>query len=312
MPRKAGPLATVAYLHGTAASFYNAPSNPNIAGQLEERGESFDGPPSSAIFAGGGFIYVAPDYLGLGGSTVPRHRYFHAATEASSAADLLAASRGVLRSLRVRRSEELFTFGFSQGGHAALALHRLLERRRVEVTATAPVGGVFDVERFFLSSIANTTTVTLPLSVAYLLLAYDDIYDIYGRPADVFREPYASTVPGLLDMRHFWDDILAGLPPTSRELLRASFFRAVRSNPDHPMRVRLRQNAVDRWRPDAPIRVYHSPVDEEVPFEDVLVSVDRLRKRGADITVERLPGFDHVNSWIQAMPRAARYFRTLD
>jgi hypothetical protein len=142
VPRKAGPLATVAYLHGTSASFYDAPSNPNIVGTFEERGESFDGPPSSAIFAGAGFVYVAPDYLGLGDSTVPRHRYFHAATEASSAADLLAASRDVLARLRVRRSGELFTFGFSQGGHAALALHRALERRRVEVTATATVGGV--------------------------------------------------------------------------------------------------------------------------------------------------------------------------
>ena len=312
VPRKAGPLATVAYLHGTSPSFYDAPSNPNIVGELEERGESFDGPPSSAIFAGGGFIYVAPDYLGLGDSTVPRHRYFHAATEASSAVDLLQAAHHVLRSLRIRRSGELLTFGFSQGGHAALALHRALERRRAEVTATATVGGVFDIEPFFLSGLANETVVAVPLYMSYLLLAYDDIYDLYERPADVFREPYASTVPDLFDMEHYWDDILAGLPPTSRELLRASFFRAVRDNPDHPLRVRLRQNAVDRWRPDAPVRVYHSPVDEEVPFEDMLVSVHRLRKRGADITVERLPGFDHVNSWIQAMPRAVRWFRTLD
>ena len=312
VPRKAGPLDTVAYLHGTSVSFYDAPSNPNVFGELSENGESFDGPPSSAIFAGAGFIYIAPDYLGLGDSTVPRHRYFHAATEASSAVDLLAASRDVLRSLRVRRSDELFTFGFSQGGHAALALQRALEKRRVEVTATAMVGGILDIEPFFLSGIANTTTVTVPLYISYLLLAYDDIYDVYRRPADVFRQPYAATVPGLFDMRHFFDDVLAGLPPTSRELLRASFLRAVSGNPDHPLRVRLRQNAVDRWRPDAPIRVYHSPDDEEVSFPDVLVSVDRLRRRGGDVTVRTLPGFDHVNSWVQAMPRAARNFRALD
>ena len=108
----------------------------------------------------------------------------------------------------------------------------------VEVTATAPVGGVFDVERFFLSCLANTTTVTLPLAVAYLLLAYDDSYDIYERPADVLLEPYAATVPGLFDMEHFWDDLLAGLPPTSRELLTASFFRAVaRSTRRCPLRT---------------------------------------------------------------------------
>jgi hypothetical protein len=312
VPRKAGPLPTVAYLHGTSVSFHDAPSNPAVFGELNENGESFDGPPSSAVFAGGGFIYVAPDYLGLGDPTVPRHRYFHAATEASSASDLLAASGDVLRRLRVHRNDELFTFGFSQGGHAALALQRALEHRRVDVTATATVGGVLDVERFFLSSIVGQTTVTLPLYVAYILLAYDDVYDIYARPADVFRRPYASTVPGLFEMEHFFDDVLAGLPPTSRELLRASYLRAVSSNPDHPLRVLLRRNAVDRWRPDAPIRVYHSPDDEEVFFEDMLVSVARLRSRGADVTVKSLPDLDHVNSWIQAMPRAAEYFKTLD
>ncbi len=312
IPRKSGRLSTVVYLHGTSVSFYDAPSNPNVFGGFNENGESFDGPPSSAIFAGGGFIYIAPDYLGLGDSTVPRHRYFHAATEASSAVDLLASSRHVLTHLHVQQTDDLFTFGFSQGGHAALALHRELQKEHVDVTATATVGGVFDVERFFLSSIADNTPVTLTLYVSYILLAYDDVYNVYGLPSDVFRQPHASTVPDLFDMQHFFDDVLAGLPPTSRELLRPSYYANVSNNPNDPLRVRLRQNAVDQWRPEAPIRVYHSPDDEEVFFEDALVSVNRLRNRGADVTVKTLPGFDHVGSWIQAMPRAVTYFKTLD
>ncbi len=312
VPRTAGPLPTVAYLRGTSPSFYDAPSNPNVFGEFEVRGESFEGPAASPLFAGNGFIYIAPDYVGLGDSMVPRHRYFHADTEASSAVDLLAASRDVLRSLNVQRSDELFTFGFSQGGHAAFALQRVLEQRGVDVTATAVVGGVYDVERFFLSGIENETTVTVPLYVSYLLLAYDDIYDVYEQPADVFRRPYAATVPGLFDMKHFWDDILAGLPPTSRELLKPSYFTTVSNDPNEPFRVRMRENAVDRWRPEAPIRVYHTPTDEEVFLEDALVSVERLRKRGADISVRTLSGPDHVTSWIQSMPRAVRFFRGQD
>ena len=71
VPRKAGRLSTVTYLHGTSVSFYDAVSNPNIFGEFSENGESFDGPPSNSIFAGAGFVYIAPDYLGLGDSTVP-------------------------------------------------------------------------------------------------------------------------------------------------------------------------------------------------------------------------------------------------
>ena len=88
-------------------------------GDFSPRGESFEGPPSTAVFAGNGFIYVAPDYLGLGDSTVPRHRYFHADTEASSAIDLLAAAQPVLADLRVGRT----------GDSSSSAAHRVGMRR---------------------------------------------------------------------------------------------------------------------------------------------------------------------------------------
>ena len=91
---------------------------------------------------------------------------------------------------------------------------------------------------------------------------------MYGEPSDVFRRPFAATVPGLFDMQHFFDDVLAELPLTSRELLRpASYTTAVTTTADNPLRVRLRQNAIDRWRPEAPIRVYHSQDDEEVAYD---------------------------------------------
>ena len=202
MPRKSGPLPTVAYVHGTSVSFYDAPSNPNTFGDLSPRGESFEGPPSAPVFAGNGFIYIAPDYLGLADSTIPRHRYFHAATEASSAIDLLAAARKVLADLKARQNGKLFVFGFSQGGHAALALHRELERMHVKVDGTAVVGGIFDVERWFLTSLEKRTASRQPLYATYLLLAFDDIYDVYDSTADVFRRRYAAIVEDLFDMRH--------------------------------------------------------------------------------------------------------------
>ena len=307
VPRTSRPLPTVAYVHGTSTSFYDVPSNPNTFGDFNPRGESFEGPPSTSVFAGNGFIYIAPDYLGLGDSTVPRHRYFHADTEASAAIDLLAAAQPVLAELKVRQTSKLFVFGFSQGGHSALALQRELERRHVKVDATAVVGGLFDTETFFLRSLASETAF-VPLYVSYLLLAYDDIYDIYASTDDVFRQPYASFVEDRFDMRHFFDDIAAELPPPARDLLTPSYLAELTTDRDTPMRVRLRENAVDRVRLEAPVRVYHSPVDEEAAFEVALVSVERLRRRGARIDVRTLPGFDHINSWIQAMPRAVRWF----
>ncbi len=146
---------------------------------------------------------------------------------------------------------------------------------------------------------------TGPVStVAYMHGTAASYYDAPSKPRRRGRSRAPRREPG-------WDDILTALPPTSRELLRRSYVDALRSNPADPMRIRLRQNAVDRWCPEAPIRMYHSPDDEEVPYKDAVVSINRLRDRGADVALRTVSG-DHVNSWVQALPRAAAYFATLD
>ena len=63
----------------------------------------------------------------------------------------------------------------------------------------------------------RATTLTCPLYATYLLLAFDDIYDVYDSTADVFRQHYAGIVEDLFDMRHFFDDIAAELPPPGRD-----------------------------------------------------------------------------------------------
>jgi pimeloyl-ACP methyl ester carboxylesterase len=312
VPRKSGPLPTVAYVRGTAVSFYDTPSNPNIVGPLSSRGESFEGPPSSAVFAGNGFLYIAPDDLGFGDSTVPRHRYFHAKTEASAAIDLLAAAQPVLAALRVRQDGRLFVFGWSQGGHAALALQRELERIHVRVAGTAVVGAIPDPERWFFTSLTSDW-ITRPLYATYLLLAYDDVYDVYASTSDVFRPHYAGIVEDLFDMKHFFDDVMFELPPPGWKILTPSFLARLLTNPNEPFRVRLRENAVDTgWNPRAPIHVFQSDTDEEAPFDDELVSVDRLRRNGATIDLHVFHGLDHANSWIQTMPRAIQWFRSIE
>ena len=58
-------------------------------------------------------------------------------------------------------------------------------------------------DRFLALVAARDTSIDSP--------DFDDIYDVYERNRDVFRQPYASTVDDLFDMHHFWDDILAAL-----------------------------------------------------------------------------------------------------
>src|SRR5204862_188088 len=140
--------------------------------------------------------------------------------------DLPVASREVLADLYVRQTRDLFIFGYSQGSHAALALHRALQDANIAVTGTVTGGVIFDPEKWFLSGFVSQTY-TLPVYMSLILLTYDDIYNVYERKTDVFRQPYAATVADLFDMRHFWDDVLAGLPTIGRDLITPSYARKV-------------------------------------------------------------------------------------
>ena len=106
-------------------------------------------------------------------------------------------------------------------------------------------------------------------------------------------------------MRHYFDDVVVELPPPARDLLRPSYHAQLTTNrtPDARPLAGERRGSVAAGGAGARLP---QPGRRRGPVSTPLVSVERLRRRGATIDVRMLPGFDHVNSWIQAMPRAVR------
>ncbi|HTE18503.1 MAG TPA: lipase family protein, partial [Armatimonadota bacterium] len=127
------PLPLLAYHHGTALFRTDVPSNPFT---LEAQA-------AVGIFAAAGYLVVAPDYHGLGKS--PGGQTFEQAEPLAVAGlDMLRAGTRLAKKARVRLNGQLFLCGYSQGGYATMALHRLLEREPqpgLRVTASAPMAG---------------------------------------------------------------------------------------------------------------------------------------------------------------------------
>lgn len=138
-PRESrGALHTVLTEHGTLAYRGDAPSTGTNGFVL--------GAPNQAAAAG--YLSVAPDYLGLGFGP-GTHPYLHIPTEVSACVDMLTASRTLMARRGVRVSGDLFVTGFSQGGPAALAVARDLQRtpRGWTVRAVAPASGPYAIWR---------------------------------------------------------------------------------------------------------------------------------------------------------------------
>jgi len=295
-------VPTVMYSHGTSATRTDTPSDQDIF-------ETFDGPTALAVWAGHGYIYLAPDLTGFWDSTAPRHRYFNADTEAKSTLDMYTAANHYW-GYWLRANGKLFNYGYSQGGHTALAFATEAEASGVNVTATSVGGAVVSVESWYYDFLLGVQDNSyLNVYPTYLLSSYQDVYgDVWTDPASTFQSPFDTIVPGLFDTNHSYVDVIAALPGSQAELLTPDFYSSLLAD-DSPMRRHLQENSVEDTCLQGPIQWYHMIDDDEVPDTEANVEADILSQCN-DLDYIPYDDGNHLNTWHQTMPLARDYFDT--
>lgn len=273
-----GTLPVVSYQHGTITDRAEAPSRP----------DSTEGLGAALIYtAAGGYAATAPDYLGLGGG-LGRHPYLHADTEAAAGIDLLRAARTAAAGYGAALDGPLFLTGYSQGGHATMALHRELERHfgaEWPVTAAAPMAGPYDLSGTMLDYALSQDDYDpmLTVYVSDLLVMITDVYPFAPAVAEMFQPPYDAQMLDLFDGTYTSGEIAAALPSRLADLLLPEFAAAVKADPYHPVRVAAWLNDVYDWLPAAPLRMYHSAGDAVVPIGNAQVALARMTALGAGV-----------------------------
>jgi hypothetical protein len=275
-----GALPLLSYQHGTLVLTNEAPS-------ADLFGEAFVG----IALAGSGYVAVLPDYLGLGDSP-PLHPFVHARSEASASVDLLRAARTLCASNGVALSGKLFLCGYSQGGHATMALHREIETYHAgefTLTASAPMAGPYDLSTTTLNDFLSSRPKPNPYYLTYLVAAYQEVYHFAPTFADLLAPPYATTLPPLLHGNATGTELNAAMPADPRQIIKPELLAAIRNRPDHPFRVALRDNDLYQWRPVAPMRLYHCGGDQDVLIANSQVALNAMRTLGATNVTLHIP-----------------------
>ena len=169
------------YQHGTSSSRTDVPSHLNGESQLV------------AALSAMGYFAVAPDYLGLGDSP-GFHPYVPAETEASAGVDIVRAGRDFAAQLGLLLNNQVFVTGYSQGGHAAMALHRMLELQlsnEFTVTAAAPMSGPYSIGEIMRGLILSEEEYFFPAYIPNTILSYQMMYgNLYTSLGEVFKPAY--------------------------------------------------------------------------------------------------------------------------
>jgi len=155
----------------------------------------------AAVFAAQGFIVVAPNYTGYGGSALGYHPYLDRVAQAGDMIDALRAARGSFAAIGARDSGKLLVSGYSQGGYVALATQRAMQEQGGEfaLTAAAGMSGPYALSRFgdelFGGAPRNGATVIVPTIVN---AGQHAGAALYNTPADIYEAPYAATIADLV------------------------------------------------------------------------------------------------------------------
>jgi alpha/beta superfamily hydrolase len=190
-PACQGPRPVVLYAHGTAAQ-----RTLNLADISNQ--DNLEGLLAATMFTTQGYILIAPNYTGYDTSALAYNPYLNADQESKDMVDALAAARGALPSL-VTDSGKLFVTGYSQGGHVAMATHKLLQETGASITASAPMSGPYAVAAFADAVFFGQVTRTTPLFLVFTSTGYQKAYgDVYASPTDIFEARYVDGIETLL------------------------------------------------------------------------------------------------------------------
>lgn len=305
-------LPIVMYEHGTTAGPTDVPSQ--LRGGFEV----------AMGYAAFGFITFAPDYLGLGSSR-GFHPYVHAATEASASLDML---NGGLEYLDTHEPEWnpnfLFVAGYSQGGHASMALHKEIEDFWTfvyPVTAATHMSGPYSISGVMRDLILSDVSYGSPAYIAYIMLGYNEVYgNLYTDLNEVFVEPYVTNIQnfsnGTINLTTLNSQLIAQLAAAgdtiNKRMFQDSIIDAILTKPDHPINVALNENDTYNWAPAAPTRLYYCGNDEQVPNENSIVAEAAMQALGAPdvLAVNLNPTLGHTACVFPAISNSIAFFKT--
>ena len=256
-PKRDYKLSTVVATHPTTDHRNNVPSN--LSGTM---GFGFILELSYAL---NGYIVMAPDYVGMG-SGEGTHPYVHNDSEAAATLDFVKAANKVINQLgNIKRYNEYFLTGYSQGGHASMAtLKRASQTNEVNFKYMFTGAGPFDLSYSTLQ-LGLLDKTEYPSSAFTASLIYScklSGYQVYNSsPNEIIAPNYQQ----LFQERVIEEG--GGLdwgPTVWRNLYKPTFISAVTTNQNHPLRKCLKANDNYDWYNKTPSTFGYADPDRTV------------------------------------------------
>lgn len=261
----AADLPVMTYQHGTVFEKDAVPSNPD---------QSIETRLMLSQFGGQGYVVIAADYLGLGGSNLG-NSYFVRDSIEQSTFDLYTVAMKFLQE-QGKRTSALVTMGWSQGGYSNMILLRKLEREGIPVAASVTAAGAVDIGLFITRGLTNPRPSEASFRTAALsnmLFALERYRNVPGMAREAIRAEYFPTAAAFYDFQIDFAEFFRRVPVDPVQTLKPEFVRNLTLGRG-PFIQMLDESASYRWLSRTPLRAYYGGQDEAVPDFIARLAVD--------------------------------------
>jgi pimeloyl-ACP methyl ester carboxylesterase len=298
LPRNKKIKGVVSYHHGTNSERNYAPSQPSRD----------EGMAIAAVFAGGGYLCLIPDYIGFGISNEV-HTYLHVETTVNAVVDLLKLGSQICSSLTGKATNNLFLVGVSQGGHTTAAVHRYLEQNPVKglkLIASSSIAGAYNLREISVPYAIEKN------SVFYLGYLANSYCHIYNQPiGSIVSAPYDTVVSSIFDGNHSYNQIRDRLPKTAAKLYNREILTDILMGQKDWFTEKLEENRTDNWKPMAKFRMYYGSNDDDISPDDALKTYSQMRQLGGNVQLIGVGDLNHLQTAYSALPKSRVYFDSL-
>jgi len=273
-------LSVVSDSHGTIFADIEAPT---VAAEATLKPQG-----APVIFTSlAGFVTLQADYIGFGSSADHYHPYLLKSSSAAATVDFIKAAKKFAEEKGIPLNGQLFVTGYSEGGYVALATLEELEEEGERVDMAIPMAGPYMLDRMAVG-VLSSPELPIPSFMANVAYAYALSYE--HPVSELINEPYASTLPDLLNGSLDRQAIDARLPHVTSELFTSqAISQVLESNASYWFNQALFGNSTAYWGPQTTVKLVHCLGDDVVPYAMSQGTADLMMQRLGARDVEAIP-----------------------
>ena len=236
-----------------------------------------------------GYIFLEPDYLGLGESEL-LHPYCMKNPSAWTTIDLIRSAKTFFNNedeniyYPITTNNDLILFGYSEGGYVSMAAHYILENQNINefnLLASFPMAGPYDLSGIMVDLMLTQEPYGEPYYLPYVLVPYINYYEL-GALSEYFLPDYAEMFEYLFNGEYSGSYINSIMPEIPIEVLLPSVIEDFTNDTFHPLRLKLFENNLWDWSPNSDMYLFHGLGDELIPHENSELAYDSFINSGSE------------------------------